>query len=306
MGLTGNRRTAKLLDCTVRRNTQAALELFTELWNDGKDPATLLGELNTLQRDCLMLSVAPKSKTSLLSGGYDTATLASFTKRLTCAELINRIDLVSDYLLKIKDAKSPKLTAELCLISLCDPALTEGMNELRARVSRLEADMKNGVVTVSAPAEAEEYEPVEDIPFDEPPAMPEPQSDDPEEEDIPAVDLNPDASAQAANAPTDNAELWQAIIEKADDSLPAGISALLSDPAQVSAEISYESMKIFVTPGFAFNMINKPDTILRIRTAAFEVTGRGLKMQVLEKSSENSAPQRDIEELKQFKETRFI
>ena len=45
MGLAGNRRTAKLLDYTVKRNTEAALELFDELWTDGKDPATLLGEL---------------------------------------------------------------------------------------------------------------------------------------------------------------------------------------------------------------------------------------------------------------------
>lgn len=305
MGLTGNRRTAKLLDMTVRRSTQGALELFTELWNDGKDPATLLGELNGLQRDCLMMSVAPKAKTSLLSGGYDAATLAAFTKRLTCAELINRIDLVSDYLAKIKDAKSPKLTAELCLISLCDPALNEGMNELRARVSRIEADIEGGVSISYMPSEPEECEPVEDIPYDEPPVMPEPVCEEPEE-DISPVDLNPDASIEAKSAPTDNAELWQAIVEKADEQLPAGITALLSDSAQVKAEISYDKMTIFAAPGFAFNMINKQDTIIRIRSAAYEVTGRGLKIQILELTDDNPSPARDIEELRKFKETRFI
>lgn len=305
MGLTGNRRTAKLLDMTVRRNTQGALELFTELWNDGKDPATLLGELNSLQRDCLMMSVAPKAKTSLLSGGYDAATLLSFTKRLTCAELINRIDLVSDYLIKIKDAKSPKLTAELCLISLCDPALTEGMNELRARVSRIEADIKDGVKIEAVPVAVEEYEPAEEIPYDEPPAEPLPVYEEPDEE-LPPADLNPDASIEAASAPTDNNELWQAIIEKADAELPAGIIALLSDSAQARAEISYDSMSLFVAPGFAYNMINKQDTIIRLRSAAQEVTGRSLKIQILEMVDDNAAPARDIEELKKFKETRFI
>lgn len=305
MGLTGNRRTAKLLDMTVRRNTQGALELFTELWNDGKDPATLLGELNSLQRDCLMMSVAPKAKTSLLSGGYDAATLSSFTKRLTCAELINRIDLISDYLIKIKDAKSPKLTAELCLISLCDPGLTEGMNELRARVSRIEADIKDGVKIEAVPVAVEEYEPVEEIPFDEPPAEHEPVYEEPEEE-LPPADLNPDASIEAASAPTDNNELWQAIIEKADAELPAGIIALLSDSAQARAEISYNSMSVFVAPGFAYNMINKQDTIIRLRSAAQEVTGRSLKIQILEMVDDNAAPPRSIDELKKFKETRFI
>ena len=310
MGLTGNRRTAKLLDCTVRQNTQAALELFTELWNDGKDPATLLGELNTLQRDCLMLSVAPKAKVSLLSGGYDAQTLAVFTKKLTCAELINRIDIVSDYLMKIKDAKSPKLTAELCLISLCDPALNEGMNELRARISRLEADIKNGVSIVAAPAKAEKEEVIEEIPFGEPPEMPEPEYEEPvfdePEEDIPPADLNPDASAESASAPADNASLWQAIVEKADEELPAGIIALLSDSTQAKAEISYDSMSIFVAPGFAYNMVNRQDTIIRLRAAAQEVTGRSLKIQILEMTNDSSTPPRSIEELKKFKETRFI
>ena len=303
MGLTGNRRTAKLLDMTVRRNTQAALELFTELWNDGKDPATLLGELNGLQRDCLMMSVAPKAKASLLSGGYDAATLSAFTKKLTCAELINRIDLVSDYLIKIKDAKSPKLTAELCLISLCDPALTEGMNELRARVSRLEEDIKNGikVEAASTPAEIEE-----EIPFDEPPVEREPVYEEEPEEDISPVDLNPDAPAEAAEAPTDNNELWQAIIDRADAELPPGLIAILSDPAQAKAEISYDSMTVFTAPGFVYNMISKQDTVIRLRAAAQEVTGRSLKIQVSEMRDESSAPARNIEELRKFKETRFI
>ncbi len=305
MGLTGNRRTAKLLDCTVKQNAQAALELFTELWNDGKDPATLLGELNTLQRDCLMLSVAPKSKTSLLSGGYDAQTLAVFTKKLTCAELINRIDLVSEYLIKIKDAKSPKLTAELCLISLCDPALNEGMNELRARVSRLESDMKNGVKIAAVPEIQEEYEPVEEIPYDEPPEMPELEYEEPEEE-LPPADLNPDASIESASAPEDNTALWQAIIDKADEELPTGIIALLSDANQAKADISYDSMTIYVAPGFAYNMVNKQDTIIRLRAAAQEVTGRSLKIQISELTNDSSAPARSIEELKKFKETRFI
>ena len=306
MGLTGNRRTAKLLDYTVKQNTQGALELFTELWNDGKDPATLLGELNTLQRDCLMLSVAPKAKVSLLSGGYDAQTLSVFTKRLTCAELINRIDIVSDYLIKIKDAKSPKLTAELCLISLCDPALNEGMNELRARVSRLETDIKNGVSVVAAPVETESCEPV----IDDEPEYDEPEYEEEEvgeiEEELPPADLNPDASAEAASAPADNDALWQAIIEKAEEELPPGITNLLSDRNQAKAEISYDSMTLFLAPGFAYNMINKQDTIIRLRAAATEVTGRSLKIQISEMKDDSAEPTRSIDELKKFKETRFI
>ena len=239
MGLTGNRRTAQLLDFTVKRSTDSALLLFTELWSDGKDPTTLLGELNTLLRDCLMLSVAPKASDGLLSGRFSKDMLESFCKRLTKAEMLSRINTVSDYLARIRDSKSPRLTAELCIISLCDPTLIEGLDELRARVSRIEEDMKNAPRTAVFADEDDEDEEeyhssLEDLPFDEaPPARSEAEpAGDEDDLDLSAfteyqpeddfldkaspAQLNPDAAPAAENAPTDNAALWAAILERAE------------------------------------------------------------------------------------------
>ncbi|MBP3483480.1 MAG: DNA polymerase III subunit gamma/tau [Oscillospiraceae bacterium] len=329
MGLTGNRRTAKLLDYTVRRNTDAALGLFTELWGDGKDPATLLGELNTLLRDCLMLSVAPKASDGLLSGRFSKDMLDVFCKKLTKAEILSRINTVSDYLIKMKDSKSPRLTAELCIIALCDPTLIEGMDELRARVSRIEADLRHAPRAV-IPAddgddEDEEYHStLSEIPFDEePPARREPYSEEPEDElDVSAfaeyqpeddlldkaspAELNPDAAPQAANAPTDNASLWAAIIENAEDSLPRGIIPVLTDPSQIVCEVGYDTLHLRAAPGFSYNTINKQDILMRLREAASLVTGRSLKVQLSELGDEPAEPRRSLDELRKFKETRFV
>ena len=68
MGLAGNRRIAQLLELILDRNTQSALKSFEALWMDGKDPATLLGELAGLLRDSLMFRVAPKGALELVSG----------------------------------------------------------------------------------------------------------------------------------------------------------------------------------------------------------------------------------------------
>ena len=57
MGLAGNLRIAELLDNIIGGDTAAALRSFDALWMDGKDPATLLGELNGLMRDVLMTQV---------------------------------------------------------------------------------------------------------------------------------------------------------------------------------------------------------------------------------------------------------
>lgn len=329
MGLTGNRRTAQLLDFTVKRSTDSALSLFTELWSDGKDPATLLGELNTLLRDCLMLSVAPKASDGLLSGRFSKDMLESFCKRLTKAEMLSRINTVSDYLARIRDSKSPRLTAELCIISLCDPTLIEGLDELRARVSRIEEDMKNAPRTAAFADEDDEDEEeyhssLEDLPFDEAPparseAEPAGDEDDldlsafteyqPEDDFLdkasPAL-LNPDAAPAAENAPTDNAALWAAILERAEESLPFGIIPILTNPLQAVCDVEYDTLRLRVAPGFYYNTINKQDVLMRLREAANLVTGRSLKVQLSELSSEPVAPKRSLDELKKFKETRFI
>ena len=332
MGLTGNRRTTQLLDYAVRRNTDEALKLFDSLWRDGKDPATLLYELNTLLRDCLMLAVAPKSGADLISGRFSRDILNVFCKKLTKAELISRINMVSDYLLKIRDSKSAKLTAELCIISLCDPRLNEGLDELRARVSRIEEDMKHAPVRQAAPTaetddedEEEFHSTLDEAPFelDEPPEPrpsyePDPSDElDPSEfaeyqpeDDLPdkasPVELNPDAPASAADAPQDNEALWAAIVEKAEDTLPRGVIPILSNPVQTRCTVSYDTLALEVVPGFFFNAVNNQAVLMRLREAAAAVTGRSLKLTIAELHEDNSKPRRDVEELRKFKETRFV
>lgn len=314
MGLTGNRRTAQLMDSTLKHDTDAALKLFSELWQDGKDPVTVLTELNTLQRDCLMISVAPKAGIDLISGTYSLELLRSLAGKLTKAELISRIDSVASYIAKTKDSKSPRLGAELCIISLCDPELTEDISALRARVSRLEDKLSHGGFHAD---DAYEYEPEPKVPVSK--EYTEPDDDDidleqfdeyqPEDDllDRSPVDLNPDAPQSAKDAPTDASALWKLILEKAEDSLPFGLIPILSDPTKTVCRIGDSSMTLFVEPGFFFNMVKNQDVIIRLRSAASEVTGRSLSISVEELGDDApKRPVRDIEELKKFKETRFI
>ena len=67
MGLAGNRRTTELLDAIIDYNCASALTVFSELWQNGKAPATLLGELGTLIRDILMLIVPQAAERSFLA-----------------------------------------------------------------------------------------------------------------------------------------------------------------------------------------------------------------------------------------------
>ena len=145
MGLAGNLRIAELLNKISEGDTGGALSVFNSLWRDGKAPATLLSELNSLIRDILMTKVAPKGGSELLSGGFDIATLASHAKRMTPEELICGLDSISAHLGSLRDGRDPKTTAELCLIGLCEPQLGDSVDNLKKRVSKLETAVKDGV-----------------------------------------------------------------------------------------------------------------------------------------------------------------
>ena len=151
MGLAGNRRIAQLLELILDRNTQSALKSFEALWNGRKDPATLLGELAGLLRDSLMFRVAPKGALELVSGSYDGDTLKGFAKRLTTEELLSALDTLQRAQAAMKDVKNPRLSAELCIVSLCESPAGESLGELRARISRLEEQLSRGVIPAPAP-----------------------------------------------------------------------------------------------------------------------------------------------------------
>ena len=321
MGLAGNRRTAVLLDHTVKGNTEAALTLFDELWKDGKDPATLLSELNTLLRDCMMLSVAPHSDAGLLSGRFDRDTLSVFCKRMTKAELLCRINTVTDYLAKIKNAKSPRLSAELCLISLCDPSLTDGMDEIRARLSRLEYDIRN-MPAVYRDADDEDEDDIPPIPdavkppevgyrYDaedsdiDPSEFAEYQPEDDLLDKKSSLALNPDAPPEADDT-LSSEQIWTAVLDRVDGPELVGLMPILSDPTQVRCTIENDTMKLMAVPGFFYNMINDQNVLMRLRAAASDVCGRSLKIQMSELTDSFNAPARDINELRKFKETRFV
>ena len=52
--------------------------------------------------------------------------------------------------------------------------------------------------------------------------------------------------------------------------------------------------------------MNKQDILMRLREAANLVTGRSLKVQLSELSDDPVEPKRSLEELRKFKETRFV
>ena len=344
MGLAGSRRTAALLEAIADRDSQRALELFLGLWQDGKDPAGLLSELCSLMRDILVLAVAPTGGGQLLSGAYDSETLRGFSGRFTKAELLRLMERIQGSLATIKDNPSPRTAAELCLVSLCDPTLCDGIPELLARISRLE---ENGTTVRAVPAaspvpsspepEAPEEEEAPSIP-EEPvweASPPPPEPDDPPWEAPPAAErFEPEpapepipeptpnygkleepepafvkdevpaapAAASAASGGTD----WTSIVRAAQGRIPAGLQNMLDNPLFITGTLLDDVLTISIADGFASNMLNKPDVLDILRDAASALTGRPVSVRADSAEAAMEAAVRDLDELKRFKQTKFI
>ena len=158
MGLAGKRRIEELFDRIIDHDTERALKIFSAMWMDGKDPIGILGELFTLLRDTLMLRVAPKGGAELVSGGHDLKTLQRLASRLTAEELSAAMETLQNALIAARAARSPRTSAELCLVTLCSSLLKMDMPDFNARLSRIEEQLARG-----------EYVPARQPRYEEPP-----------------------------------------------------------------------------------------------------------------------------------------
>ncbi len=306
MGLAGNRRTAALLNHIIEHDVQAALEIFNSMWMDGKDPVSLLNELSSLMRDVLMLHVAPKGGLELISGGYELSVLKSFASKLTKEELICAMNTVQEYVGRMRDMKSPKTAFELCLVSLCDNTAGDSVQSLRARISRLEEKLENGI-PVSAFRTVEEYEPFE---YEE--SHHREEFDIDEEDDIDPlqfVEEQPeDMLSRRVEMPKSeelsDAQVWKKICDKLKGSLPPFVSPYVDNANEVRARVDGSVLKIEVIPGFRYTSFSNADVTSKFAQAASDVLGREMRVQVSELSA-GQREKRDLLELEKFPEVSF-
>lgn len=317
MGLAGNRRTAELLDHIIEHETGKALAEFSSMWMDGKDPATMLTELSALLRDSLMLRVAPKGAQNLVSGSYDNDTLKAIAAAMTAEEMICAMETLQRSMSGMRDSGNPKTAAELCLVSLCDNTAGESTSQLRARISRLETALESGEMHVAAIRAEPDEEELREIYAPQKDWQSEPDCDeiDPDffrEEQPEDSFLQGRANATAENIPaviakpaSPDAELWPSLCDKAAETLPMDVRLYLGDQKSVRGRLEGELLRVEVVPGFIYGRFNKQDILSKLAAAAQELTGKDIRA-VLSELREQPREQRSLNELKQFKEVKFI
>jgi len=191
LGLAGNLEAAALLECAAGGDAAAALERLDRLYANGKEMTALAGELSALVRDLLVRKTAPKSGASLMTGGFDGETLKKLSARFDVPRLVQMLTLLQKTAADLARSANRRTDMELCLVTLCDPALDGSAAGLSARIARLE----QGIAAAPAPAaekapgpsappaprreapppqEAPREAPSDEVPWDEPPLPDEP------------------------------------------------------------------------------------------------------------------------------------
>ena len=319
MGLAGNRRVAQLLDGILAHDMAGVLKLFNGMWMDGKDPASLLTELSALLRDILMIHAAPKAALELISGGYDAAALRDFAARMTTEELLSAMSTLQTHMAALKDVKNPKTAAELCLVSLCDDTAGDSVPALKARVSRLEEQMKTGVP--ARYVRASDEVPDEGVPDEDEPAPAgdaetrysapdggehnaEPQADEPA--GLPDDETH-DETHGPAGAETSRTESvsWTDVLNAAAPSLPPDSRLLIADERKVRAYFEGDVLRLEAEPGFVYGRLSRQPIIQKIAEAASGIAGREIRVLVSELRRADGGV-RSLDDLKQFKEVKFI
>ena len=300
MGLSGTQHTAELLDHVLARDVPATLNLFDRLWNDGKDPFTVLEELATLLRDILLIKVAPKGCEGLISGSYAPEKLRGYAGRFSADELMANLEQLHT---ATAGGDNPRRRAELCLIGLCTPDSGDSVARLRARVARLERALQNGI---SIPAPAAEAAP--NAPSAEPAsrqaaeAYTYPLPEKPElmvfEEPAPAPISEPEPAKEPAPAPASESPaaetapaagdaFWPALLEKLRGKLDIGTYSLLAPPSQVSGTCENGVFTLQLPPNpFVRTMLEMPANSVILQEAAASLTGGPVQLRLVDAAAQ--------------------
>ena len=322
MGLAGKRRIEELFARIAAHDTERALEIFNKMWMDGKDPAGILTELQTLVRDTLMLRVAPKSGTELISGGHDAAVLRTFAGRQTTEELTAAMETLQDALVAARAARNAKMTAELCLVTLCSSLLKNDISDFNARLSRLEEQAARGEFVSYPRSEPYPEKEIEteygaDSPESEPaPPAAEPDAEEPDEidpeqfaEEQPEeaiTDRAPRETPKAQSAaPADGAQLWPRLCEAILPRLPADMRIYPRDGSKLRGELRGGVLELEAESGFVFNRFNRTEILQKFSQCASELTGRAVNV-IVKELSVAGRETRSLDELKKFPETKII
>ena len=281
LGIAGERKCGELLGHIAAHNTKDALALFNQLYTDGKDLGAMLDELACLIRDLLVLKTAPNSGVTMLSGVASDQEAQLLAKQLSGGELVRMMSLVQQTLADFTRSSSRRMDAELCILEMAQPQLSLDAKSINARLTRLEDQIRSGVLVAAAPA-ASAAAPV--------PPQPEKEA---AQEPPPAAETVPDDEVPLG--------FWAEVVAAVRQELKPPISGFFvaSENAPVYGAMKNGVLELRCKNTFTADMLGKPEILEMVARKAAAQLGHGVKAKIVDLSAKPAGNAR-MESLLQF------
>ena len=269
LGIAGIQECGKLMACIAKHDTAGALSLLNRFYAEGKELGALLDEMACLTRDFMVLKAAPKEGISLLSGVASDEETKALSDAFSAGELSRMLNLIQQTVSGFTRSSSRRMDAEMCIINLCQPELSLEAEALNARLTRLEEQIKTGVVAapVAAPApEKKKEKPV----------------------------FTPKAEAVAAPVPAQEVPIeapvgfWIEVATQIRQELtaPAVKGYFAPNPnAAVQGILVGDRLELRCDNAFVLGFVNKPEILQLVARKASSVLGRPVQAVAVDKNS---------------------
>lgn len=306
-GLAGREAMYKLSDCIANSDSNTAMSIISDLYQNSFDMERLCVEMINHFRNFLVAKTVRKSRELIICTDDEYNTILEASKNFTVESIVFALDLFQNTLVTIKGGASARIEVEMAFIKLCEPKMDESIASLLDRVSKLENAIKSGVkvqpTQTAVPAPKEEYVPKEE-PKPQPKAEPTPEpipepettpveEEPPVQEQQPVVETPPveHKTAPPVSDPNETVEFtqWGDFMDVLHRTNIPLFGVLSGSKGYVRGEFF-----LLDSPNPAVrDFIKLPIHSRSIKAALLEVTGVHFKLGLFKRQTEQSAPKRD-------------
>lgn len=306
-GLAGREAMYKLSDCIANSDSNTAMSIISDLYQNSFDMERLCVEMINHFRNFLVAKTVRKSRELIICTDDEYNTILEASKGFTVESIVFALDLFQNTLVTIKGGASARIEVEMAFIKLCEPKMDESIASLLDRISKLENAIKSGVkvqpTQTAVPAPKEEYVPREEPkpqpkaePTPDPTPEPEPtpvEEEPPVQEQQPVVETPPveHKTVPPVSDPNETVEFtqWGDFMDVLHRTNIPLFGVLSGSKGYVRGEFF-----LLDSPNPAVrDFIKLPIHSRSIKAALLEVTGVHFKLGLFKRQTEQSAPKRD-------------
>lgn len=276
-GLAGREAMYQLSNCIANKNSNTAMSIISELYNNSYDMERLCVEMINHFRNFLVVKTVRKSRELIICTDDEYNTILESSKIFTIEGIIFALDLFQNTLVTIKGGASARIEVEMAFVKLCEPKLEESMASVLDRISAVERAVKNGVAVAPVPAPASKIEqkveapaePVKEEPAPEPVAQPPIENADDEVPPPPVVQPQPIEQPTANSDEKVEFAQWRDVLELINTSNKPLYSILNGSVGYVRGDMLLIDSENTTVGEF----IKIPTHSRAIKKALFDVTG---------------------------------